>query len=319
MPRPKKEKSAAPKAPKTAKAAKAPKGPKQRSGFVAIIGRPNVGKSTLLNRMVGEKLAGVSSKPQTTRNSVRGILSRPEGQIVFVDTPGMHEPHDLLGSWMAKEVYKSLDGVDLIYWMVLPMPPQQYEEKILKMIKSSGIPAILVVNQVDRFPKPEILPVLDYYYNTHAFKELIPISAKLGDQVETLLEKTYQNLPENPPFFPEDQISDQSERFIAGEMLREKLFHFTKEEIPYSTAVVIESFKERNEKLIDIQATIVVERDSQKAIVIGRGGEMLKEIGQAARLELETFLGRKVFLQLWVKVMDQWKKDQHALRQLGYE
>lgn len=291
----------------------------KKSGFAAIIGRPNVGKSTLLNRLVGEKLAGVSPKPQTTRNSVRGILSRPQGQIVFVDTPGLHEPRDLLGKWMIQEIQKSLEGVDLFYWMVLPGAIHPEDEKILEFIKPLNLPVFLLVNQIDRFPKPEILPVLDHYQKVLDFREMIPISAKEGDQVELLIQKTFDNLPEGEPLFPEDQISDQNERFLVAEILREKLFHFTGEEIPYATAVMIETFKERNEKLIDITATIVVEKDSQKAIVIGKKGQKLKEIGQAARLHMEKFLGKKVFLQVWVKTLPHWKRDQNALRQLGYQ
>ncbi len=291
----------------------------KHSGFVAIIGRPNVGKSTLLNYMVGEKLAGVSNKPQTTRNPVRGILTRPQGQIVFVDTPGLHDPRDPLGSWMVKEVDKALDGVDLVYWMVLPVPPHPYEEKILEKVKSFKIPVFLLINQVDRYPKPDILPVLEYYDQAHKFTELIPISAKLGDQVGLLEQKTFDNLPEQDPFFPEDQISDQNERFIVTEIIREKLFRFTEQEVPYSTAVTVDAFKEKSERLLHIQATIVVEKDSQKAIVIGKRGDMLKRIGTAAREDLEQTLGRKIFLEIWVKVINDWKKNRGSLKDLGYE
>ena len=291
----------------------------KKSGFVAIIGRPNVGKSTLLNFLIGEKLAAVSNKPQTTRNPVRGIYTKPQGQIIFVDTPGMHDPRDPLGNWMVKEVDKSLDGVDLVYWMVLPMPPQPYEEKILDKIKGLKTPVFLIINQVDRFPKPAILPVLEHYGQAHHFQEMIPISAKEGDQVGLLVQKTFDRLPEQDPFFPEDQISDQNERFMVTEVIREKLFRFTEQEVPYSTAVAIDTFKEKSKKLLHIAATIVVEKDSQKAIIIGKGGEMLKRIGQAARMDLEQSMGKKVFLELWVKVIDQWKKDGNALRDLGYE
>ncbi len=291
----------------------------KKSGFVAIIGRPNVGKSTLLNFMVGEKLAGVSNKPQTTRNPVRGIYTKPQGQIVFVDTPGLHDPRDPLGNWMIKEVDKSLEGVDLVYWMVLPMPPQPYEEKILQKIKGMKMPVFLLVNQVDRFPKPEILPVLEHYAAAHTFTEMIPISAKHGDQIGLLAQKTFDHLPEQDPFFPEDQLSDQNERFIVTEIIREKLFRFTEQEVPYSTAVVVDSFKEKSERLLHIQVTIVVEKDSQKAIVIGKRGDMLKRIGTAAREDLEKSLGRKIFLEIWVKVIRDWKSDNSALRDLGYE
>lgn len=292
---------------------------KRHSGFVVILGRPNVGKSTLLNCLVGEKLAGVSPKPQTTRQCIRGIVSRPEGQVLYLDTPGLHDPRDPLGTWMMNEAHKSLEDADLVYWMVLPGAIHPYDEKILKIVKGLKIPVILLVNQVDRYPKPEVLPVLSFYSQAFEFKELIPISAKNGQQVDVLLAKTFENLPEGQPLFPEDQISDQSERFIVSELIREKIFKLTSEEVPYATAVVIDSFKDRNDKLIDIQATVVVEKDSQKAILIGRQGQMMKEIGQTAREDIERFLQKKVFLQIWVKTMEHWKRDAGTLRQVGYE
>ena len=286
---------------------------------MAIIGRPNVGKSTLLNRLVGEKLAGVSPKPQTTRKAVRGILTRKEGQIVFLDTPGLHDPRDPLGKWMVQEAQKSLEGADLLYWMVLPEKPRYEDEKILEIIRGLTVPLFLLVNQIDRFPKPHILPVLEHYGKTHAFRELIPISAREGDQVELLLRKTFDHLPAGKPHFPEDQISDQDERFIVTEIIREKIFYATGEEIPYAATVVIEDFKERNEKMVDIQATVIIEKDSQKAIVIGKNGIKMKQIGQSARLDIEKFLGKKVYLQLWVKTMPHWKREESSLRRLGFE
>ncbi len=291
----------------------------RRSGFVAIVGRPNVGKSTLLNYFVGEKIAGVSPKPQTTRNCVRGIVTRDEGQILFLDTPGMHDPRDPLGNWMMKEASQSFEDADLILWLVLPEKIHTYEEKILEMMKSVSKPVILAVNQIDRFAKPEILPILEHYHKTEIFKELIPISAKKGDQMEVLLQKIFEYLPEGEPHFPEDLISDQNERFIVSELIREKMFRFTSEEVPYATAVLIDIFKERNERLTDIEATIIVEKDSQKAILIGKRGEMMRDIGQAARIDIERFLGKKVFLKLWVKTMENWKQDKGTLRQVGYE
>jgi GTP-binding protein Era len=292
---------------------------KKKCGFVAILGRPNVGKSTLLNRLIGEKLAGVSPKPQTTRLVIRGILTRPQGQIIFLDTPGFHKPHDRLGDWMVGEVLKSLEGADLAYFMVLPDQVHPWDEQILEKIRAAGLPTVLLVNKIDLFPKPEILPVLDHYRKLYAFRELIPISAKTGDQVELLVQKTLENLPEGEFLFPEDQISDQEERLFAAEMIREKIFQFTGEEIPYSASVVIESFKPREDGIIDIQAQIMVEKDSQKGIMIGKKGEMLKKIGTAARQDLEKFLGTKVFLQLWVKTLEHWKKDESKLRRLGYK
>lgn len=316
--KPVKKQAAKKTAPVSLPAVKAPKKTTKHSGFVAIIGRPNVGKSTLLNYLVGEKLAGVSNKPQTTRNPVRGILSKPQGQIVFVDTPGLHQPQDLLGSWMMREADKALEGVDLLYWMVLPQPPHPYEEKILELVKKLKIPTFLLVNQTDRYSKPAILPVLEFYAAAHSFAEMIPVSAKTGDQIELVLQKTYEALPLAEPFFPEDQISDQNERFIVTEIVREKLFRFTEQEVPYSTAIVIDEFKDRNERLTDIQLTIVVEKDSQKAIIIGKQGEMLRQIGQQARYDIENLLKKKVFLQIWVKTVPFWKGSERALKDLGY-
>lgn len=293
--------------------------PATKSGYVSIIGRPNVGKSTLLNRLVGQKIAGVSPKPQTTRNLVRGIVTRPEGQIVFVDTPGLHKPHDLLGEWMVQEVAKSIEEIDLLYWIVLPGDLHPEDAKILEMVKKITKPVFLLINQTDRFPKPALLPILEHYSKEFNFREFIPISAKQGDQTEILVQKTFESLPEGPLLFPEDQISDQNERFIVGEILREKIFICTGEEIPYAVAVEIDSFQEREDGLISIEATVYVERDSQKAIVIGKDGAKLKEIGKFARVEMERFLDRKVFLKTWVKVLPHWKKDPAALKRLGYQ
>ncbi|HXV27432.1 MAG TPA: GTPase Era [bacterium] len=292
---------------------------KTKCGFVAIVGRPNVGKSTLLNRLVGEKLAGVSPKPQTTRGVIRGILTRPEGQIIYLDTPGHHDPHDSLGRWMIKEIEKSVETVDLLYFMVLPREVHRLDKRLFDQIKSAGLSAFLLVNQIDRYPKPEILPVLTHYHGAYPFKELIPISAKEGDQVDLLVQKTLEHLPEGAFLYDPEQISDQEEKLFVSEMIREKIFHLTEEEIPYATSVSIESFKEREDGLVSIQATIVVERDSQKAIVIGKRGQKLKEIGMAARVEIEHFLGKKVFLELWLKTYPHWKKDDAALRRLGYK
>jgi GTP-binding protein Era len=291
---------------------------KKRAGFAAIIGRPNVGKSTLLNRLVGEKIAGVSPKPQTTRRTVRGILTVPEGQIIFVDTPGFHSPQDMLGKWMAREIQKALEGIDLVYWLVLP-EDNAYEEKILDTLRPLPIPVFLLINQIDRFPKPRILSSIEKYHRQFAFKEVIPISAKTGEQTDLLVQKTLECLPEGGALFPEDQISDQNERDLAGEIIREKLFRFTGEEIPYATAVMVDEFRERADGLIELSATVVVERDSQKAMVIGKHGQKMKEIGTAARRDIERLLGHKVFLRLWVKTLPHWKKDRSALKTLGYD
>ena len=292
---------------------------KKRVGFVAIVGRPNVGKSTLLNLMVGEKLAPVSDKPQTTRGVVRGICTQAEGQIIFIDTPGHHAPQDDLGRWMIGEIEKSLEAVDLLYWMVLPKKPGFEDQKILELLSSRKVPLFLVMNQVDRYPKPSLLPSLDAYQKMHAFKELIPISAKTGDQVPLLVKKTFEYLPEGELLYPEDQISDQQERFFVQELIREKIFIQTDQEVPYAASVMIEEFKERNDKLVDIRATVLVEKQSQKAIMIGKNGDRMKQIGQEARLEIEKMLGKKVFLQLWVKVLPGWKENASHLKELGYD
>lgn len=292
---------------------------KYKSGYVAIVGRPNVGKSTLMNYLIGEKIAGVSPKPQTTRGTIHGILTREQGQMMFLDTPGFHKPKDSLGDWMIHEVENALEHADLIYWLVLPCEVKPIEEKILSLIKTRDVPVILIVNQVDRYAKEQILPVLDYYQSAHSFAEMIPVSALTGLQVDILLEKTFEHLPEGQQLFPEDQLSDQTERYLVAELIREKLYHLTHEEVPYGTAVVIEDFNEREDGIIEIHAAFIVEKDSQKAIVIGKKGQMMKEIGSAARADLESFLGRKVFLKLWVKTMNHWKRDSKSLRQLGFQ
>jgi GTP-binding protein Era len=282
------------------------------------VGKPNVGKSTLLNRLVGERLAGVSRKPQTTREVIRGILNRPGGQAIFLDTPGFHDPHDRLGEWMLGQIDKAVDGSDLIYWMVFPGPPREEDLELADRLKGIKIPVFLVINQVDSIPKPQVLPVIDAYQKLYPFKEIIPVSALTGDNVSLLAKKTFEALPENPAYYPEDLLTDQNERTIVSELIREKIFRFTGEEIPYSSALEIEEFKERSEKLVAIRATIVVEKDSQKAILIGKGGAKIKQIGEAARKEIEHFLGKKVFLELWVKTLKHWKRDPKALKRLGF-
>ena len=292
--------------------------PSYRSGFVSIVGKPNVGKSTLLNRLVGERLSAVSRKPQTTRGVIRGILTTKQGQAVFLDTPGLHKPRDPLGSWMVGEIQQSIVDSDLVYWMVFPESPQPEDEKLTSKFKETKKPLFLLINQVDCVPKPKVLPVIDSYRKIYPFREIIPISALQGDNIPILVRETFEALPENPPYFPEELLTDQSERTIVSEMIREKIFRFTGEEIPYSSAVEIEEFKERSERLVAIKATIVVEKDSQKAILIGKGGAKIKQIGQEARMEIERFLDKKVFLELWVKTLKNWKKDPEALRRLGF-
>lgn len=292
-------------------------------GHVAIIGRPNVGKSTLLNYLVGEKLAGTSAKPQTTRDVIRGILTISDGaifqspycgQIIFLDTPGIHLPQDSLGEGMIRDVRESLEGADLVYWMAYPKPMGDMEYTILKWVKGLAIPVFLLINQIDRFSKEQLLPALDSFSKAYSFKEFIPISAKTGENVKLLIRKTLDHLSPGKFLYPEDQLSDQNVRFHAQEMIREKLYHFLGQELPYDATVRVDDFKEE-EKMTRIHATIVITRESQKAIVIGKNGEKIKQIGTAARLDIEKFLGQKVFLQLWVKVIPDWKSNTSFLRE----
>ncbi len=294
-----------------------------KSGFVSILGKPNVGKSTLINRLIGSKLAAVSKKPQTTRQVIRGIATETRGQIVFLDTPGFHEPKDQLGRFMMREASKTFFDADLIYWLVEPEMPQGKDllllEQFKKQIPQEQLkPVFLLVNKIDSVSRLQILPVLDAYQSQFAFNEMIPISALNGDQIDVLLERTFSHLPEHEPYFPADLASDQTERFIASELIREKIFRYTGEEIPYSTVVQIEEFKDE-ETIVRLRAVIFTEKDSQKAILIGAKGEKMKQIGQAARKDLEIFFGKKVFLELWVKTLKNWKKDERSLRRLGFQ
>lgn len=278
-----------------------------------------MGKSTLLNGLIGQKLAAVSAKPQTTRLIIRGILNDRRGQIVFLDTPGIHSPKDALGERMVSAVRKTNTEADIIYWMVPPVMPQDEDVELLKHLKTFSKPIFLLINKADAVPKPSLLPVIDAYRKLHPFDALFPISSLSGDNLNELLKKTFERLPEGPNLFPADLVSDQTERFIAAEMIREKIFQLTGEEIPYSTAVVINEFKERSSELVAIDATIFTEKPSQKKILIGESGNMVKKIGTEARKEIERFLGKKVFLKLWVKEREHWKEDETFLRELEQE
>ena len=288
-----------------------------KSGFVSIIGRPNSGKSTLLNRLVGEKVSIVTDKPQTTRHVVRGIVTRPEGQITFLDTPGIHKPVHRMNERMMKSVRDSMGDVDLVLLIVDASAAfGRGEEFALELVKPLSTKKFLLLNKLDRIQKKALLPIMERYSKAAAFEEIIPISALKGENIESLIALIFKHLSEGPMFYPADQITDQQERTIAGEMVREKLILLTEQEMPYSTAVVVERFEE-DEKLNRILATIFVERESQKAIVIGKGGQKLKEIGTEARKELESFFGRKVFLELHVKVKKGWRDDDAMLKDLG--
>jgi GTP-binding protein Era len=288
-----------------------------RSGFVAVVGRPNVGKSTLVNRLVGEKVAIVSDKPQTTRNRILAVLNRPDGQVVLFDTPGIHKPMHRMNERMVVAAVSSLGQVDLAVWVVDVTeeygPGDRYVKEVLGR---SGKPVMLVLNKIDLMPKPQLLPLIDHYRRLLDFAEVIPLSALEGDNVDVLGERLVAHLPEGERLYPEDFLTDQPERFFVAEMVREQILRHTREEIPYSTAVVVDSFKE-GDPLVRIEASILVERPSQKGILIGRGGAMLKAIGSAARREIEAFLGTKVYLGLFVKVREGWREDQAVLDEMG--
>jgi GTP-binding protein Era len=296
-----------------------------RSGFVSIIGRPNAGKSTLLNALVGEKIAIVTEKPQTTRTRIQGMLNvkarrgRPAGQIVFVDTPGVHRPDSRLNRKMMQEIHAALETRDLILLIVdVTGKPSAADEHVLELVKRSGGTVFLLLNKIDRLQKDKLLPIIERYSKLHEFREIIPISAAKRDGLETLVDKIMEILPEGPRYFPEDQLTDQPERFIAAEIIREKVLLKTGKELPYATAVMVERYEELG-KLTRISAVIYCEREGQKAILIGKGGQKLKEMGTAARLELESFLGRKVFLELFVKVKPGWRQSAAFVEELDWK
>jgi len=290
------------------------------SGFVAIVGPPNVGKSTLLNRILGKKIAIVSPKPQTTRNRITGIYHEPGCQMVFMDTPGIHKTQTPLHKSMVSSAQSVFKEVDLLVILIEMLHPQAPEiPMILNDTGKSKKPCILVVNKTDKGPKEKLLPIIAEYNETRSFRSIIPISALTGDGVETLLRELKSMLREGPAFFPEDVQTDQSELFLVSEMIREKIFLHTRQELPYSSAVTVERLEEHTEReLVSISAKIHVESESQKGILIGQGGKMIKKIGQAAREDLESFLGSRVFLELRVKVDKNWSKDPRSLRRLGY-
>jgi len=292
-----------------------------KSGFIALAGRPNVGKSTLLNAIVGEKLAITSRKPQTTRNRITGILNRDDGQFIFLDTPGIHDARTPLNRSMVKAAVSAFGEVDLI--LLLVEADRGYDPGdglILDRLQAVAVPVFLVINKIDLVEKPKLLPLIDRFRGLRDFREIVPVSAATGDGVGLLLERIRDAMPEGPKLFPDDLFTDQSERFIAAEIVREKILQLTHREIPYATAVTVDSFKEDEEKnRIRITATITVEKDSQKGILIGRGGRMLKEIGTQARLEMERFFAAKVFLELFVRVRKDWTKDPRWLKEFGYD
>lgn len=291
-----------------------------RSGFVAIVGAPNVGKSTLLNRMLGEKISITSKKPQTTRNRILGVLHRPSAQLIFMDTPGVHEASNPLNIRIVETALSAMSDADIILILLDVARPDPVSEGLMvSKLKPGKRPVILALNKIDLVNKDELLEIINRWAQVYPFEEIVPISAIEGTQLNNLIEVMEKNLPAGPPYFPQDTLTDIPERFIAAEMIREKIFRLTGEEIPYSTAVTIDSFmEEKAGALIKIRATIHMERDSQKGVIIGKKGAKLKQIGQTSREAIERFLGTKVYLRLFVRVQKNWSRDTKALRKLGY-
>lgn len=289
-----------------------------KSGFVTLIGRPNVGKSTLMNHLIGQKIAITSNKPQTTRNRIQTVLTMPEGQIVFLDTPGIHKAKNKLGDYMVNVAERTLNEVDVILWLVEPSTfIGAGERHIIEQLKKTKTPVILVINKTDTVKKEEILKFIDTYRREMEFQEIVPVSALKGDNTDTLVSCIFKYLPYGPAFYDEDTVTDQPMRQIVAELIREKALRLLSEEIPHGIAVSVESMKERG-NICDIEATIVCERESHKGIVIGKGGQMLKKIGSMARPEMESMLEKKVNLQLWVKVKKDWRDSDFLLKNYGY-
>ncbi|MED4027137.1 GTPase Era [Priestia megaterium] len=290
-----------------------------KSGFVSIIGRPNVGKSTFLNRVIGQKIAIMSDKPQTTRNKIQGVYTENQAQIVFIDTPGIHKPKHKLGDFMMKVAQNTLKEVDLILFMINATEGLgRGDEFIIERLKDTKTPVFLVINKIDEIHPDELFSIITNYKDLYPFAEIVPISALQGNNVERLLDQIKQRLPEGPQYYPADQVTDHPERFIITELIREKVLHATREEIPHSIAVVMDSMQRRDNGAVYVGATIIVERDSQKGIVIGKQGKMLKEVGRKARADIEALLGSKVFLELWVKVQKDWRNRASHLRDFGF-
>lgn len=291
-----------------------------KSGFISIIGRPNVGKSTFLNHVVGQKIAIMSDKPQTTRNKVQGVVTTDDSQLIYIDTPGIHKPKHKLGDFMVKVARNTLAEVDIIMFMV------NAEEKIgpgdrfiMDMLKNTKTPVFLIINKIDLVHPDELLETIVSYTTEYDFAEVVPISALSGNNTDRLLDTLKKYLPEGPQYYPDDQVTDHPERFIIAEFIREKVLHLTREEIPHSVAVIIEKIeRDKSRDIINVMATIVVDRDSQKGIVIGKQGALLKEIGTKARRDIEMLLGTKVFLELWVKVEKDWRNKPGRLKEYGF-
>ncbi|HEX7063944.1 MAG TPA: GTPase Era [Bacillales bacterium] len=291
-----------------------------KSGFVAIVGRPNVGKSTLLNRIVGQKIAIMSDKPQTTRNRIQGVYTTEDAQIVFVDTPGIHKPKHKLGEYMTKTAQQTLNEVDMILFLVdVSEGYGKGDQFIMDRLQGIRTPVFLILNKIDQVHPDELLPIIELYRNKAQFQEIIPISALNGNNMNTLTSEILNVLEEGPQYYPDDHVTDHPERFIAAEFIREKVLHLTREEVPHSIAVAIEKIERKEKKnLVIINAVVMVERSSQKGIVIGKQGKMLKEIGERARADIEALFGSKVYLELWVKVQKDWRNKDSYIEDFGY-
>lgn len=289
-----------------------------KSGFVALIGRPNVGKSTLLNFLVGQKVAIMSPQPQTTRNKISGIYTDDQEQIVFIDTPGIHKPKNKLDDFMDKSSYSALDEVDVVLFMVEPEPAGKGDQYIAELLKKIKNPVFLVINKIDKVHPNKLLSIIDSYKNLGDFAEIVPISASQGNNVSELIKTIAKYLPEGPQFYDADQLTDRPEYFIVAELIREQVLKLTHEEVPHATAVVVDRMRDHEGGKLQIEATIYVERPGQKGIIIGKKGQMLKQIGIAARQEIEALLGEKVNLRLWVKVQKNWRSDPAFLKSIGY-
>ncbi|MFD0616322.1 GTPase Era [Paenibacillus sp. GCM10027629] len=290
-----------------------------KSGFVAIIGRPNVGKSTLMNQVIGQKIAIMSDKPQTTRNKIHGVYTSSDNQIVFLDTPGIHKRQSKLGDYMNTVALNTLNEVEAVLFLVdVAEGLGGGDRYIIEQLKRIKTPVFLVMNKIDQVQPEALLPIIVAYKDLYPFAEIVPISAKNGNNVNTLLEQVSKYLPEGPQYYPDDQITDHPEQFVCAELIREKILHLTREEIPHSIAVAIEDMKVQENGVVNIMAVIYVERDSQKGIVIGKQGALLKEVGKQARKDIENLLGSRIFLELWVKVKKDWRNQERILKDLGF-
>lgn len=295
------------------------KNKKFHSGFVAIVGRPNVGKSTFMNYVIGQKIAIMSNVPQTTRNKIQGIYTTDKEQIIFIDTPGIHKAHNKLGDFMVQSSLSTLNEVDAVMFMISANEERGAGDNfIIEHLKQIKKPVYLVINKIDLINPNKLLEIMDDYKDSVDWKEVVPISAIQGNNVSEFIDTLAAELPEGPQYYPDDQVTDHPERFIAAELIREKVLMLTRQEVPHSVAVVIESLKRQDKRKIHIQATIIVDRPTQKGIIIGHGGQMLKKIGTLAREDIERLLGDKVYLELWVKVSEGWRDKQSLLQSYGY-